>query len=163
MQLKRHRWLALQNRGDTIVEVLIVIIILSMVLASAYAVGTRTQKVNQQTQEHTQALKLAEGQLENIKAAPTSVGSATRFCFSATGTPITGSFGTGLTTTAASDQLSQYPAACRQAAEGGDCSSTPCRYYVGVVKNGDLYMVTVRWDGITGKRDEVKLLYRQPS
>lgn len=165
MRLKR--FVSLDSHGDTIVEVLIVIMVLSVVLVSAYGVATRSQKANQQTQEHTQALKIAEGQLENLKAYDGSAIAADKFCFQPNGTVVTG-FGSGsINPVVNDDNFSRYPTTCRQIPDGGSCTSY-C-YYVGVSRSPasadpNLYTVTVRWDGINGRKEEVKLLYRlQPT
>ena len=55
--------------GDTIVEVLVAMAIVGIVLAGAFAASNRSQKSTQQAQEHTTALKIAEGQLELLKAS----------------------------------------------------------------------------------------------
>jgi len=54
----------LAQTGDTIVEVLIAIVIVSSVLVAAYASATRNTLTNQETQERSQALQLATTQLE---------------------------------------------------------------------------------------------------
>jgi len=57
----------LNNFGDTIVEVLIAMAILGVVLSAAFVSVNRSVKNNTQSQEHSVALKLAEGQLETIR------------------------------------------------------------------------------------------------
>lgn len=154
----------LGNRGDTIVEVLIVIVVVAMVIASSYAVATRSQKTNQQTQEHAQALKNVESQLENLKsyAADNDPSGLTKFCFTDDGALVQG-FGASVpAASAGADNLSAYPAGCKKPLVGTACTNV-C-YSVAIVKgNGadtDLYTATARWDGITGNKDEVKLVYR---
>ncbi len=69
------------ERGDTIIEVLIAIGIVSLVLTSAYALTNRNVLANQETQEQAYAQKLVEQQVEILRAAdakPTTPG-----CFSA--------------------------------------------------------------------------------
>ena len=58
----------LSQRGDTIVEVLISIAIVTLVLATAYATASRSTKNSMQSQEHSRALKVAETQLDLLKA-----------------------------------------------------------------------------------------------
>lgn len=53
--------------GDTIVEVLIAIVIITSVLVAAYQTTSRNTNLTQDTQEHSQALKLAESQLEYLR------------------------------------------------------------------------------------------------
>lgn len=73
----------LGTAGDTIVEVLIAIAIVSLTLTSAYALTRRNTMASQQTQEQSTALKLVERQTELLLAdaiAPTVLG-----CFNETG------------------------------------------------------------------------------
>lgn len=164
----------LNVRGDTIVEVLIAIIVLSTVLVTAYALATRSLKENQQAQEHSQALKIAEGQLEALKAYNDNTGGQVNganggFCFDSTGKLIQGTFGSSEPSIARPDPKlttasGGYPVDCTQSlALDGPCnaSSGTC-YYIGVRKDvsGDQFIVTVRWDSIMKGQDEVSLNYR---
>ena len=56
------------QRGDTIVEVLISVAIASMMLASAYAITSRNMRTTRDTQEHSQALQIAQQQVERLRA-----------------------------------------------------------------------------------------------
>lgn len=58
--------------GDTIIEVLIAIAILSLVLMGAYSISSRSLASIRQAQEHTIALKFAESQVEYIKSLANS-------------------------------------------------------------------------------------------
>jgi prepilin-type N-terminal cleavage/methylation domain-containing protein len=55
------------QNGDTLVEVLISILIVSMILTGAYVTTNRSTLRVIDSQEHAQALKLAESQLELIR------------------------------------------------------------------------------------------------
>lgn len=57
----------LHQHGDTIVEVLVAILIVSIVLSGAFASARKSQTGIRQTQERSEALKVAEGQLEQLK------------------------------------------------------------------------------------------------
>jgi type II secretory pathway pseudopilin PulG len=57
----------LNQVGDTIVEVLLSLTVLGMVIGTAFAVANRSLKQAQKSQERTQALKLAEGQVDSLK------------------------------------------------------------------------------------------------
>lgn len=61
----------LKQRGDTIVEVLIAIVIVSMVLVAAYVTTTHSVNGMQDTQEHSEALQLAQAQLEYLHNSST--------------------------------------------------------------------------------------------
>ncbi|HSX32927.1 MAG TPA: prepilin-type N-terminal cleavage/methylation domain-containing protein [Candidatus Saccharimonadales bacterium] len=80
------------EHGDTIVEVLISMAIVSLILGGAYATTNRSLQSTRADQEQTTALKIAQGQLEEIKSAaitnPNFFTGATLvpFCVDATGT-----------------------------------------------------------------------------
>jgi Tfp pilus assembly protein PilV len=58
------------ERGDTIVEVLIAVAVVSLVLTSAYAVTNRNARAIQGSQEQAYAQKLLQQQVEYLRAAP---------------------------------------------------------------------------------------------
>jgi len=66
------RLIKLPQRGDTIVEVLFAITILSVVLSSTYTVANKAVTTNRLNYERTQAVKYAEGQIELIKVYSSS-------------------------------------------------------------------------------------------
>ena len=78
-QLKNHA-----ERGDTIVEVLIAVAIISLVLTAAYALTNRNVRSIQETQEQAYAQKIVQQQVELLRAASTKP--TTDGCFSAAGT-----------------------------------------------------------------------------
>lgn len=53
-----------KQAGDTIVEVLISISVVSLVLGGAFAIAQRSLKNSRQAQEHSEALQLANKQVE---------------------------------------------------------------------------------------------------
>src|SRR3990172_4662728 len=57
----------LSSRGDTIVEVMLSITIMALALGGAYALSTRSFHTAQNTEERTEALALAEGQIEFLR------------------------------------------------------------------------------------------------
>lgn len=68
--MKMHH---LKNTGDTIVEVLIAMAVVSLVLAGAYTSTRKSANATRTAQEQGEALKLAESQVEQIKVALDSV------------------------------------------------------------------------------------------
>lgn len=70
--------------GDTIVEVLMAIVVVSFMLVAAYVTANKNTLTNQETQERSQATQLATTQLEFLHVS--SLGSFN--CFDNTGTPV---------------------------------------------------------------------------
>lgn len=157
----------LTNRGDTIVEVLLVVVILGTIIVGTYGIATRSQRANQQTQEHTEALKLAEGQIELLRSYAGALPASGKFCLADdSGSTVKRDIaGTAPTPNANDDVFSDYATAgCQQPRSGEDCAANVAFCYnVGVVKSGDLFTVTVRWPGINNQKDNVSLLYRMPA
>lgn len=60
------RLMKLSSKGDTIVEVLIAIAVLSSVLGTAYAITNRNISNLRNNQERTEATKIAQGQIEAL-------------------------------------------------------------------------------------------------
>lgn len=141
------------QRGDTIVEVLVAIAVISLVLAGAYVTTNRSLQATRAAQERGHALKLAESQLEQLKALaamdPDAVfGSATPvpFCVSAE-----------LAIVAADDE------ACRVDASGQPTETEPV-YHISIMRSGPQngqFAVTNEWEDPSGRMTEnVRLLYR---
>lgn len=57
------------QRGDTIIEVLLAMSIVGMVLGASFGIANRSTQIGQDAQERTEALKLAETQVELFKVA----------------------------------------------------------------------------------------------
>ena len=65
------------SSGDTIVEVLLVIGIISLVLAGAFVATNRSLQTSRAAQERSEALKVAETQVEHIKYSQENAGKIT--------------------------------------------------------------------------------------
>ncbi|MFZ1323543.1 MAG: type II secretion system protein [Candidatus Saccharimonadales bacterium] len=142
------------QRGDTIVEVLIAIAVITSVLGLVYSTMNRNFKLMRGNQERTEASKTAQGQLEALKglysADPDAVtdNGLNGFCING-----------GVTVappgkpapTLGGDDLSTY----------GACTSSHYRY---VLKRDatdtKLYTATVRWEAFGSGRSEVIMYYR---
>lgn len=152
----RFKAQANRQRGDTIVEVLIAIAVISLVLAGAYVTTNRNLLATRAAQERGNALTLAESQLEQIKSLAVSdpdvlfgAGTPSPFCVTS-----------ALSVASASD------AACRMDSTGAPTATEPV-YSVSVTRDspdgngGYLFTVTNRWVDPSGRRtDEVRLTYR---
>ena len=66
MRFKKFKEFASQ-RGDTIVEVLLAMAVVGLVLGVAYGITNRSVAIGRSAQERSEALKLAETQLELLK------------------------------------------------------------------------------------------------
>jgi type II secretory pathway pseudopilin PulG len=148
----------LNSKGDTIVEVLITIAVLSSVLAGAYVTVNRSYINARRAQERSEATKYVETQLEQLKSLKDSntvniftFGSPFPFCTTSTGAvPLTGNL-----PALASHNTAIYPAACR-------VGTIPDNYNVSIERTGtDRFTVRGRWLEVTGKSfEEIKMEYR---
>lgn len=155
-------------RGDTIIEVMLAVAVVGVTIAGAYGIATRSLKSARQAQERGEALKIAEGQVEAIKAiasSPSTADDGNAFvsgvrCFNGT-TPVTG-FGSGWGSEIkplAEDNLDGYPADCVKntlyhvVVSGRTLSdSEPNRWH---------FKVSIRWFSLGNNlKDELTLDYR---
>lgn len=59
--------MSMNQRGDTIIEVLISVAIIGMVIGASYATANRALQTGRFAQEQTEAVKIAETQIEELK------------------------------------------------------------------------------------------------
>lgn len=151
------------QRGDTIIEVLICVGVIGAVLAGAFVVTNRSQLAVRDAQEHAEASKLLEGQLELLRSNakfqkgtvfhPTTTGD---FCMDLEAKPVANGGGNA--------------GACK-VDNGGqpwseDTNSIP--YFI-LIKNrdnasgtdnaGQLFQIQVKWDSVTGKGEAQETMY----
>lgn len=137
------------QRGETIIEVLLSIAVMSLVLAGSYTLANRSLLATRQSQERSEALKITESQIESFKYYLSTVGSSTpagSFCM--------------LTSPSISVRTSLGAATALGPANG--CKSGPGnRYNSYIEKSGNTYTATTKWYRVTGTGiDEVKIYYR---
>lgn len=136
------RFATLGKWGDTIVEVMLAIAIVSAVLGGAFISVNRSLRGTQQSQERGEAVKLVEGQLERLKEAANdpskqifTAASPNPFCLD--------------------DNLNRQ-APCAQ--------GTDNRYTISIqrVASGEATTFTARavWDRLGGGQDQVVIVYR---
>jgi prepilin-type N-terminal cleavage/methylation domain-containing protein len=149
MNMRRH-WFHRQ-RGDTIVEVLIVIAVISLVLGGAYVTTNKSLLATRSAQERGNALKLAETQIEQIKGLtatnPTVLygpSAPSPFCISkATNLPVSAS-----------------NAACMVGLSGDPTTSVPL-FRLSVTRNNNDFVLTETWTDVSGRvTDSLQLRYR---
>lgn len=153
MFVGRFRTTAANQRGDTIVEVLIAIAVISLVLGGAYVTTNRSLQATRAAQERVNALKLAESQIEQIKAMAANspsvlFGSATAsaFCISkANGQPV-----------AAGD------AACEVTLSGDPApSGVEPRFNISITRSSNYFELTETWEDVSGRNtDSLQMRYR---
>ncbi len=147
-----------RQKGDTIVEVLIAIAVVSSVLGIAYGTMSRNLQIMRTNQERTEASRLGQGQMEMLKAlwgsdqqAIISQGNA-GFCLD--GGALRLLDGGAPAANSENDDLGGYR---------DECVSSGL-YRIGV--KGDpttrVYRVYVRWDALGGTRSQVITAYRLP-
>lgn len=138
------------KRGDTIIEVMLAIAILSLVLSASYVLANRSSQAVRQSQERTEALKFSEEQLERLRDyvdIDTDWATFQSGCFSQTmpSEPIVPVVPDSLTPTI--------------------CSFGPDdRYLMEITATNNTYTLTASWDNVAGEgRDQIQLSYRLPS
>lgn len=153
-----------QQRGDTIVEVLIAIAVLGTVLAGAFAVANRSYAVGISAQERTEAVKIAESQLELLRLASEQTNSPVLadtagelFCINPTASSLGRvTFSGPVEDTNGTVDPITYDSACE--------FGTSSRYKVSIEQTGaenEIYSVRVRWESVLGGViDEVNHVYR---
>ncbi len=146
--------------GDTIIEVLLAITVISTILGGAFVTANRSLQNMRQAQERGEALKLIEGQVEKLKAlSVTSLGQeldgeSRVFCIDEQNN-IQPAYTDQRSTlpTLETDDFSRHNPACSP--------DQGVVYHLSIVNqaNGRFHF-HVRWDRIGGQgKDEVKLVY----
>jgi type II secretory pathway pseudopilin PulG len=140
----------LTQRGDTVVEVLIAIGVLSLILGGAYILTNRSLQATRSAQERLNATKLTETQLEQIKylaaTNPDAIfGSSAPdpFCINNAG-----------------EVKDASDAGCRVGPDGGTPTAQPI-FRLSVDRTANTFKVTNSWDSITGRGVEtVQMSYK---
>ncbi|MDB5170236.1 MAG: hypothetical protein JWN82_632 [Candidatus Saccharibacteria bacterium] len=150
------------SAGDTIVEVLIAMAVASAVLGGAYAVVNHTLANSRQAQEHAEALKIAQGQVERISALATTnlvglTSPTTKFhCVK-----IDGSLANlgAISQLPAADTDTNYTTGCRNL--GSVNYRTAFQYVASADPVKSYFKVYVNWPSAAGNgEDQVTLVYK---
>jgi prepilin-type N-terminal cleavage/methylation domain-containing protein len=177
-------------RGDTLVEVLMSIAIVGAVIAGAYALASRSLAEGVSASEHSQAIKLAEAQVEALKSRSKDAAgdlpkwdgtynitsnpipaAQNNFCLDTTAISITAANWNpqknGDTTftgnnLAAGTGPNQYNPVCTS---DGGAGGGAAKYFINVnltpTNNIPTYLVTVRWTPAgRGPTSQTQLYYR---
>lgn len=138
------------QRGDTLVEVLIAIAVVSLVMGGAYVTTNRSLLATRAAQERGNALKIAEAQIEQLKgmvatdsAAVFGAGVPSPFCISNTGTIV-----------------ASTNAACTVGTNGAPTTAEP-RFRLSIVRSGNTFSLTESWVNVSGANsDQLQMKYR---
>ena len=136
------------ERGDTIVEVLISIAVVSLILGGAYVTTNNSLQGTRASQERSDSLKVAESQLEALKSMALS--DPDTIFGSPTSTPFCISNGAVQSAT---------NARCKVSAEGTQTTIEPA-YNISITKNGNTFTIRNSWSGLKGKQERLNLTYK---
>ena len=150
--------------GDTIVEVVIAIAVIATVLTGAFVVSSHSLTAVRDSQEHSEALELLQGQVEDLRNAAAQTGklttyvtSGSRFCFnnlnvisspSSSGSPCTQD------SAQKSGQLDSRYALAIQTCSSPQCPSP------GFNSPTTNFILTATWPALNDGTDQVQLTYR---
>lgn len=140
-----------RQRGDTMVEVLIAIAVVSLILGGAYVTTNKSLQATRAAQERSVALKLAESQIERLKGL---VESQPDLIFGpAAPNPFCISMGTGEPVIDTHDDCAVN--------NTGAATDTEPIYHLTIAKTGNLFVLTETWTNVSGKvEDSLNLRYR---
>lgn len=139
-----------RQRGDTLVEVLICVMIVSLILGGAYVTTHRSSQGIRNSQEHSEALKLVQSQLEQLRE---NAGRNDTSVFT-TQPPFCMLDG---------NNIDAALPACRQGSNGLEAEAEPA-YSLTInrtpVGTGALFSVKAEWASITGGMTQETIFYR---
>jgi type II secretory pathway pseudopilin PulG len=136
------------QRGDTIVEVLISIAVVSLILGGAFVATSRSLNATRDSQERSDGLKLVESQLEQLKGIvaddPSSVfsGAPASYCVSSNAI------------------VNATDNACKVNAAGVYAAGSTPQYNLSISRVGNNFTITNTWDSVTGRQAKVEMKYR---
>lgn len=147
------------SSGDTIVEVLIVLAVLSLAFAISTATATGGLRQSRNAEEHSQALGILSSQVEllrvgvdnntiNDTSVPPVATPRTTFCMTGPASISKFSSATIIPPDTKNDNFTAYPNECKQNDD---------RYQESVTRNGNNFELRVRWDGpgSSGRQQEI--------
>ncbi len=156
------RKIRMNQNGDTIVEVMIAMAVASLVIGSAYSISNKSLANSRQAQEHSEAARIAQSQLEQIRQFARSSTTSSllfqdnkSFCIGTNGqlTEFT------QISKVPDNDTTKYPSVCQNLGS--------VNYRVGFLRNPEnlpdnenTFTIYVTWDGATGKQDQVSMSYR---
>ena len=154
MRLKQ----AMNQAGDTIVEVMISVALVGMVIGVSYQIASRALATGRDAQEQTEALKQAESQIEKLKYLATlGLSAQPNWIFDTTA----GDFCVNDALTMVKSTAPTYTVDCNGKGSG-NLYNVKVNYAAAPLSGGtDLFTVTVSWTRISSQAGgTVQLLYR---
>lgn len=158
--------MSINQRGDTIIEVLIACAIAGVVIAGAFVTVNHSLNNSRQAQEHEEALKIAESQLEALRGSVSNAAlfpaSPMQFCMTNVGTatpPTPSAAFANAAYNPSQIDTGYYPAVCQQSSLGS------YKYNISIVTapsgtpNLNIFTINVDWYGPTGHVENVGLIY----
>lgn len=133
----------LNTKGDTIIEVLISIAVVSLVLGGAYASSKRSLDANTRARERGEAVAFTQQQIERLRVVAKDVSKSDSLF------GLSGPF-------CISSGLIVQSGACRTGPTG-DSS----RYELEIIRNNNVFTATTTWDQVGGGQEgEASITYR---
>ncbi len=142
----------LNDQGDTIVEVLIAIAIVSSVLAGAFTVTQKSTLAVRDSQERGEALQLLQGQLEQVRSVavkakntsdPIFSTSPQYFCMNTT------------TNQRVNSNNATFDSTCKDMGDTDLYDVT-----ISYDSTNNVFNLTNKWDGMDGGQNQVQLAYK---
>lgn len=163
MKLSKLYKPSLNQRGDTLVEVLICVLIVTVVLTGAYVTTSKSIQGVRNSQEHTEALKLVQSQLELLRQDAGKTTGAKVFSI----VPPFCMLNDGATRGAFSTTSAPGQAMCVQNSSGKATDAEPA-YTLTVGRqncsavSADCYAFSVKatWNSVTGSVTSEQITYR---
>jgi Tfp pilus assembly protein PilV len=149
MSLNFSRLRSLTERGDTVVEVLISIAVVSLILGGAFVTSNRNLQSTRDAEERSNALKITEAQVEQIRYKASNdpnviFGPSTPASFCISGTAA----------------LDSSHAFCSVNASGGLATDEPA-YRMAITRSGNTFTITTSWTKVgSDQQNNVQLKYR---
>lgn len=148
------------QRGDTLIEVLICVLVVALILGGAYVTTHQASLAVRNSQEHAEALKLVQSQLEQLRQGASKTGGTTIFNMNPpfcmiNGAPVSSTIAPGLAGCVqnAAGQATQAEPAYKITITRQDCSTVGPRCQVFAAK--------ATWDDISGDHlNSEQLSYR---
>lgn len=133
-------------------EVMISMAVMGLVLGFSYSSANHSLSMAQDSKERSTALRIAESQVELVKAYISNEGAAgalaaSHYCMVYSSPPP--NFSTE--TIPDANDFSSYPNACKHDND---------RYHVAITPDGDDYRITARWESLFGGNSEVLVMYK---